>query len=214
MACQRVPIGVHELDRQQQHQRAEQDLPDSRDRRSRRPGQQLHFRLGLLLRLCSASRARTLPRRLRYRTARHRRLRPRRRAESSSTSMTSSLFSGVLDVVDLDPFLDGFLADPRLAARAVGHSIAAADFDVPAFERDVFLRGGLFDLDVPAAVPGRAVAPRSATHGPTATSAASFSSIRRSSASNCVWQRPQRTCPSATRRISVVTRNVVWQFGH
>ena len=42
----------------------------------------------------------------------------------------------------------------------------------------------------------------------------SVSSISRSSASNCVWQRPQRTCPCATRRISLVTRNVVWQLGH
>ena len=78
IACQRVPMGVR-LDRQQQHRRAERVIPvKGRALRGGR-AQQLHFRLGARASL-APPRARTLPRRPRCRTARHRRLRPRRRA--------------------------------------------------------------------------------------------------------------------------------------
>jgi len=145
---------MHELDQEQQRQRRRQDLPDSRDRCAL-PGRQqidlgLDLGLELLVRDCRflglVQSLGDFDAGLRFGFGSE--VLERGLVDQILIDFDDSGFLGcVLDVVDLDPFLDRLLADPRLAARAVGETIEAADLDVPAFERDVLLRGGLVDFD-------------------------------------------------------------------
>jgi hypothetical protein len=149
MSRERVAIGVYELDRQQQHQRTRENLPQRRDRGPRRRGEEILFGLGLLedflvdlldlrllldlvgLLLGNLDLARLVVFELSF-------------GDLHRVDLDRAV---LVDVVDLDPLLDGLLADLRLAARTVGHAVAPADLDVPAFEGDVFLGGGLVDFD-------------------------------------------------------------------
>ena len=68
-----------------------------------------------------------------------RRRRPRRRCFARSAS---PIVPRRVQIVDLNPFFDDFLAHLRLTAPAlVEHAVGAGDLDVPTFERDVLVRG-------------------------------------------------------------------------
>ena len=96
----------------------------------------------------------------------------------------------------------------------VGHAIAAADLDVPAFERDVFLRGRIFDLDFPAGAGGWACAGSGRVRSGRDWTSAGLVLLDQA------LERIELRLAAAAAHLSVgdaqdllVTRNVVWQLG-